>query len=517
MKSDPQGSVKRTLATLAVLCALAGCTRAPRRAVERLAILPFENLTDDASLDWIRAAGPAILAEQVAGSARLFPVSAPTLSEATFAGATRYLHCNFSRIQSSGAPAAAGTVLHFSFAVEDAATRKMVTTGTASGAILFAMNTLALALDPAARPFSGSGAEAVAAWGHGDFARALSLDPDFGAAWIGSIEQLTRSAKPEEAAAAGDKALARASLRSPVDRVRIRLLLAGLRKDQLAREAALTALAGLAPTDAATVLALAEAQQRRRRFPASAALYRRVLVLEPGNAGAMNGLGYAEGEAGRPEAARLALEQYARQPNQAANALDSLGEVYFMNGSFAEAEKYFSQLTVRDPAFMDGAALMKAAYAHWLAARASGGDFSGADAILRRYLDSRAQANDPSVIWREAAWLYSTGRPRGAIAKLASAPDNQKSLLDRQLAVWRGEIQPPTDPAELKAVYDSTNPAADGLIRVIYAAALLGEGKTDQARALLERWPLPESAGDPLLQSLVFPKFLELRSKLGIK
>ena len=61
--------MKRTLATLAALCALAGCTRAPQRAVERLAILPFENLTGDASLDWIRAAGPAILAEQVAGYA----------------------------------------------------------------------------------------------------------------------------------------------------------------------------------------------------------------------------------------------------------------------------------------------------------------------------------------------------------------------------------------------------------------------------------------------------------------
>jgi tetratricopeptide (TPR) repeat protein len=514
--------VKRTLATLAALCALAGCTRAPQRAVERLAILPFENLTGDASLDWIRAAGPAILAEQVAGSARLFPVSVPTLSEAAFAGATRYLHCNFSRIQSAGAPAATGPALRFSFAIEDAATHKMVTSGTSTGAVLFAMNTLALALDPAAQPFSSGHADAVAAWGHGDFERALSLDPDFGAAWISSIEQLARSAKPEDAAAAADEALARASLRSPLERARIQLLLAGLHKDQPAREAALAALAGLAPTDAASVLALAEAEQRRRHFPASAALYRRVLALEPGNAGAMNGLGYAEGEAGRLDAARVALEQYARQPNQAANALDSLGEVYFMNGRFAEAEKYFSQVNAKDPAFMDGAALVKAAYAHWLAARAlsptnPGGDLAGADAILRRYLDSRAQANDPSVIWREAAWLYTTGRPRGAIAKLASAPDNQKALLDRQLAVWRGEIHPPTDPAEIKAVYDSTNPAADGLIRVIYAAALLGEGKTDQARALLERWPLPESAGDPLLQSLVFPQFLELRKKLGVK
>jgi len=78
-------------------------------------------------------------------------------------------------------------------------------------------------------------------------------------------------------------------------------------------------------------------------------------------------------------------------------------------------------------------------------------------------------------------------------------------------------VKPPADLAQIKAVYDTTNPAADGLIRTIYAAALLDAGKPEDARALLKRWPLPESAGDPFLQSLVFPEFLELRQKLGIR
>ena len=47
-------------------------------------------------------------------------------------------------------------------------------------------------------------------------------------------------------------------------------------------------------------------------------------------------------------------------------------------GRFAEAEKYFSRVNATDPAFMDSAALLKAAYAHWLSARApSSGTPSG--------------------------------------------------------------------------------------------------------------------------------------------
>ena len=496
-----------------MLFALAGCARAPQRAAERVAILPFENLTGDTSLDWIRTAGPAILAEQVAGSTRLFPAQAPSRSEALIGGANRFLYCSVSRDRKG-----TGQALHFDFTIEDAATHKIVASGVADGAVLFAMNTLARALEPAARPFSSADPDAVATWGRGEFEHAIALDADFGTAWVSFIEQLARSGKPEDAALAADKALSRATLRSPLDKARIQLLAAELRKDGPARVAALTSLAALVPTDTGTLMALADAEQKQRDYASSAAAYRRVLAMEPANANAMNGLGYAEGEAGHVDAAVQALELYGRQPNQAINALDSLGEIHFMNGRFAEAEKYFSQVTARAPDFQGGAALMKAAYARWLS---SGGDMTAADALMRRYLDARAAQKDPTALWREAMWLYSTGRPQAAVAKLASAPADQtalqKATIQRQLAVWSGEVKPPTDLAQIKAIYDSTNPAADGLIRTIYAAALVGAGKTEDARALLKRWPLPESAGDPFLQSLVFPEFLELRRKLGLQ
>jgi tetratricopeptide (TPR) repeat protein len=502
----------------AVLLALAGCSRMPVRAVQRIDVLPFENLTGDASFDWIRNAGPAILTEEVVGAAHLFPLRVPTISEATLAGATRLLHCGFSKRAGSnaGGPNDA-RALHFEFAIEDAERHQMVETGAADGDVLFAMTTLARRQDPGARPFSSPHQEAAVAWGRGEFERAVTLDADFGTAWAGWVEQLARSGKPDQALVVAERALARASLRSPWSKTQIQLQAAVLRKDEPARIAALTALAGLAPNDTGTVMALAEIEQRQRHYSASAALYRRVVAIEPANADALNALGYTEGEAGNLDAARKALEEYGRQPDQAPNALDSLGEVYFMNGRFAEAEKSFSQLTKQDPTFLGGAPLMKSAYARWLAVNGPGGNVQAADAIMRRFLDSRAAQKDPAVIWREATWLYATGRQREALAKLESAPADQKATIERQRSVWRGEVKLPQDLLQLKALYESTNPALDGLARTIYAAALARAGKTEEARALLKRWPLPDSAGDPLLQSLVYPQFLELRRKLGIQ
>lgn len=206
------------------------------------------------------------------------------------------------------------------------------------------------------------------------------------------------------------------------------------------------------------------------------------------------------------------MEEYGRQPGQATNAFDSLGEVHFMNGRFTDAEKYFLQAAAREPDFLQGRTLLKAAYAHWLS-----GDLPGADAIARRYFEARASRNDPNIAWREATWLYATGRAEPALKKLDSAPAAQKVAMERQRLVWRGQTHFPDDLTRIQAAYFGIDPSADGFARVLYAAALAREGKAGEARALLQRWPLPEALGEPLLQSLVFPRFLELRQKLGVK
>jgi len=472
--------------------------------MERLAILPFANLSGDPALDWVATAGPIILSQELAGGAHLFPFRASSVGIAALESATQLLHCTFT--QRSG-------TLHIQYALEDAKRHRMIATGSVNGTALSTVGALASILDmDGARPFSTPNPDAAAAWGRGDFERAVTLDPDFGSAWASWIAQAARSGKPEEAAALAKRALAHVSLRTPLDKAQIQLTYATLRKDEGARAAALTEMAKLSPHDTGPLLGLAAIEQQARKYPAAEALYRRVLAIEPKNADALNSLGYAEGESGDLQAATKTFQAYGQLPNQANNALDSLGEVYFMNGRFAEAEKYFAQVSARDPNFLKGAPMMKAAFAHWL-----GGDLAGADALMQQYLAFLAKQNDPLAAWREANWFYATGRREQAMAALAKAPPDQAATMERQRAVWRGEAHVPDDLNQLRTVYQNTNPAADGLARTLYAGALVRASKVDEARALFKLWPLPESASDNLLQSLMYPRFLALRKELNIQ
>jgi len=294
-----------------------------------------------------------------------------------------------------------------------------------------------------------------------------------------------------------------------VDRARIQFEAAVLRKDAAAREQALVELARLEPADEAAAAALAQAEFNARKFAAAAAQYRNLRELDPASDGTMNSLGYAEVYAGNLDAARKSFEEYGRQPNQKTNSLDSLGEAYFVNGRFTEAEKYFMAAYQSNPSFLGGADLLKAAYARWL-----GGDLKSADAAMKDYLAFRARLRDPLLVWREACWDYTTGRREEAIAKLQSAPPNQKELAERQAAVWRGTVFAPDNLPALRQAYEQAEPSSDGEARTFYAAALLAAGRKEEARPLVAFWPLPDSAGDPLFQSLVYPQFLDLRKRL---
>lgn len=253
--------------------------------MEKLALLPFDNVTGDASLDWIRNAGPAILADELLGTARVIPFRASSAADAILGGATRLLHCTFSK---RGSSSDAEPALRFEYSFEDVASHKMVEAGVADGAVLFAANTLARKLNPEAKPFSTARPDAVAAWGHGDFERAIAIDPDFGAAWGDWVQQLARAGKPDQAIGAAERALARASLRTPYHKARLQYESAVLRKDAAAQIATLTALSEMAPRDPASWLSLAGVEQMQRDFTAAATYLRKALALQPANAGVMN-------------------------------------------------------------------------------------------------------------------------------------------------------------------------------------------------------------------------------------
>ena len=210
---------------------------------------------------------------------------------------------------------------------------------------------------------------------------------------------------------------------------------------------------------------------------------------------------------GNLDEAKSTFEQYGKRSGQAMNALDSLGEAMFLNGRFGDAEKMFLDAYRKDPSFLEGADLWKAAHARRLA-----GDLSGADQLMGQYVNAEARKGGPLTAWLQANWLYETGRREQAAAFLAQEPSSQ--LFQQQLAVWKNpNAAAPRDPETLKQLYDRADPVNDGLPRTLYAAALVEAGRKDEARKLVQLWPLPPRANSPL-DSLMYPQFLEVRERV---
>ncbi len=458
----------------------------------RYALLPFDNLTGDASLDWIARTAPRIATVEMGGTAHV----APTVGDAYLENATRFVHGYFTGNAAS---------LRLTVEVEDSVSHKMVENEQIDGAVLKLAGALAERLEPKAQAFSTSNEEAAAAWGRGEFEKAVTVDPDFGAAWLSWIETLARSGDTAGAIEVAGRALQH-PVKSEIDGLRIELARATLAMDSNAEHEALLKLTARV-ADPQLLENLGAIEVRAREFALAEGDYKKILTIEPDNAQAMNQLGYAYGFEGKIADAEATFAKYGKLAGQEPNSFDSLGEVYFMNGKFAQAEKAF--LRAQDlNAEAGGADLRKAAYARWLA-----GDLPGADRIFNSFLAFRAKLKDPGIEWEHAGWEFTTERKDQAVARLRKFPSPQAA---GQLRVWQGDIKLASNPDPLKKAYESTQPAADGLLRVLYAESLVAHGDKDEAKKLAARWPLPDSAGEAVLQSLVFPKYIALRRILGL-
>jgi Tfp pilus assembly protein PilF len=473
---------------------MVSCSRPRSAPVERVALLKFENLSADPSLDWIAGAAPAILAAELTGGPQTLPLTVETMRDARLENATQVIHGYFDRRE--------GT-LHFEVAVEDPERRKMISTKVVDGAPLEAINSIAGKLGSGVRAFSTSNPEAAEAWGRGNYEGAVALDPDFGEAWLAWTRKLASTGDPHGALDIASRALMRRGLRGPIERAQIELQSASLTHDDEGRRKALRNLAQLAPADPSAWLTLAQLETTARRFPEAARAYREAIQAGANAPALENQLGYTEALAGNLDAARKEFEQYGLLPDQATNALDSLGEALFMNGKFGEAEKAFLDAYGKDPAFLNGETLWKAAHARWLK-----GDLQGADELLLRYWPHSSLAS-----WRHASWLYETGRREQAVILLMESPPEAGDLARKQIAVWNDSAAFPGDLPMLQQAYEHADPVNDGLVRTFYAAALLKAGRKDEARGIAARWPLPP-LGDSLLQSLMYPQYLELRKAL---
>jgi tetratricopeptide (TPR) repeat protein len=481
---------------------MAGCSRPAARPFEKIAILPFDDHTGDLKLAWMSSATARILTDQLTGAPRTVAVSVASVSDAYLAGATSLVHGYFDGPST------------FHVAIEDTTTHKMAATEDMHAGLLASMDRASHLINPQAVPFSTTQEDTADAWGAGRYEEAVAKDPAFSAAWLEWVKQSMAQRDTRKALEVAQRALA-APLRSPIDRAQIELLAATVRNDQTARIKALESFAHLSPLDVPLLRTLAETQMNARNFASAAAAYKQVLMLEPRNADALNLLGYAQGYMGSLEEARQTFLEYGKLPGQAANSFDSLGEVYFLNSKFADAEQSFLTAYKTNPGFLGGGDLMKAAYAKWL-----GGNLDGADQTMKQFLIARVKQHDDLTSWREAVWLYSTGRQAQAESALEIAlrdgglSSESQDMIRKQLAVWRDPAALPHNPEVLKTVYERTPPAQDGLVRTFYARALLEAGKKEDARKLIVLWPVPESGGDPLYQGFLYPKFLEVRASL---
>jgi len=476
--------------TLIAVLFFCSCSHSPQTPL-RYALLPFDNLTGDPSLDWIARAAPRIAAAEIGNAAR----PAGTVGEAYLGRATRFVHGYF-----TGTAAA----LHLTVEVEDSTTHKMIVSEQLDGPVLGSVTALSKHLEPKAEPFGTDNEAAMEAWGRGEYEKAVGIDPSFGSAWLAWMETLARSGDVAGAIDVAGRALEH-PVKPEVDGLRIELAKATLQKDTHAEHEALRKLTSRV-ADPQLLADLGALETRAREFALAEGDYKKLLEVEPDTAEAVNLLGYVYGFEGRIADAEAAFARYGKMPGQEPNSYDSLGEVYFMNGKFADAEKAFLKAHDLNAALTAGGDLRKAAYAHWLA-----GDLPGADKLFDRYLDFRARLKDPSLEWQHASWEYATGRKEEAVARLQKSPSPQNNV---QLRLWNGQIE--IRPKNIKQEYEATQPPVDGLYRTFYVEELLRQDKKAEAKNLAARWPLPDSAGEPVLQSLVFPKFIELRRMLGL-
>jgi Flp pilus assembly protein TadD len=536
--------------------AMGGCVRPTAATVERLAVMPIENLTSNARLDWRSRTAAAVVVYDLAGAKTVFAKRVDSLSSAQSMHASRFLEGYFFERNDQ---------IKLCATLEDLTKNRVVESfemagPAAAGFLPLAnqlANELARRLRSNTRPF-GTGnedafrfyGEALAATGskavEEGLRQATQADPGFA---LGYIDQATLLAATGDQASARQVAEAgkRARLDS-IDRANLQYVEAVAKGDPADRFKALEALAAETPTNAGTFRELGALRLKQREFQRAVLEYRAAARLDPDEPRNWNELGYALAFAGDLKGARAALDRYQNLAPEDLNALDSHGEVSYMLGDFKAASEYFERAAAKTPA-----EFVKAAEARMML-----GDLKGADELFVKHLGPRAIVQSSAASYQTAQWEFLTGRRRAGVdrmEKLAGhASGDLQALALGQMAVWKLEAGDTRAAADLSTQaeshaespgvrtmsgaarmaieaytplfekkyqeaiplletrYAQTNPSADGQVRTLLAWAYLETGQIDKAAGLLNAYPLPLSDGDPMLAALFFPRYLLVRS-----
>lgn len=429
---------------LAAVLALAGCKRPPEPAFERIAVPPFENLTGDPGQDWVGVALAELAVEGMAGAPRSQAFRSGGIGDGVARRATHVLHGYLWR-------SAGGWRLEAM--LEDLGKRRMVARASAAGApeqgpapladqVLVALGRRGRSIQVRNPAVLKAYAEALSAADPGPVLEGvLSGAPNFAAPYLALLR--VRLARGD---LAGARAVVARATQAPgldgLDRARLQLWAATLNGDYQERSRRLEELARLMPADSEVFQSLAGLRLAQRDYAGAVRAYQEALLRDPHNPVLLNESGYACAYAGDFSGAVAALQRYRNLQPLEANPPDSLGDIYYQFGRFAEAEQHYLEATKKSPTFAGGASWFKAAHA-----RLMRGDLEGADELMRRYVEQRGAAGDTLSDVHQAQWEYLTGRAQRAFARLrawvaaAGRPGDQRALALSLLSMWSLESE----------------------------------------------------------------------------
>ena len=265
----------------AFLLLATSCARPPAASVpQRLAILRFENLSQDPSLDWMGRAFPEVIWSELAAAPGLYTISPGRILTLDRTMGPRPVSAPGVSAEQSGAQAAganrmgygtywiSGGRLEARLTIEDSATLKNLQVLSASapaGDLLAAAGALAQQISGRAGAYGTANPQALKDYAtaleaadpsgmEAQASLAIAADPDFGPAYR-LLVQVQSQRDREAALALAGQALSRAGIR-PADRVRLEIEAATLRDDP-GRAPAGTGRAGEARTGRYRDLAVA--------------------------------------------------------------------------------------------------------------------------------------------------------------------------------------------------------------------------------------------------------------------
>ena len=466
-------------AILTLSAAATGCGHKGPELPAHYAFLAFENLSGDASLDWVGRGASEFLSRSLAGNmaGNIAGNSGNTTSGAVpgAAGSDVVSPDAVARSSQSLGPRAAGTpgassartaaltaganhivsgyVEHTAGGVritaseEDVATHRTVRTLAATATVPFdALNQLARSFSPQAASPGTANREAFRLYSTAFqstpsdaphlLENAVALDPGFGRAWVTLARAL--AAKGDRAQAAEVIAKAREQKLAPIDSAWLDVEDASLKGDRSSGLEAMRKLSAADPADVGLARTLAGTETTAGNFAQAAAAWKRMTVRLPDDADSWNQLAYTLAWSGDYGGAVAATREYARiRPNDA-NPVDSEGDIHYWFGKFAEASVSYATAAAKAPGFLNGGEFYKAAWAKFRA-----GDKAGAETLFTKFREAREKLKDPSVVMFAADWLYQTGREKEGRALLeasrqgdAAQPPAIRAAIAAELATW---------------------------------------------------------------------------------